>query len=50
MPFISEIQEYKMDFIQSLSGMNIEKTKPGTVVKIPYHREAHPWNIVRKES
>jgi putative protease len=50
MPFKSEVQDYKIDFIQSLSGMNIEKTKPGTVVKIPYHRDALPWNIIRKES
>jgi putative protease len=50
MPFTSKIQDYKVDFIHSLSGAAIEKTKPGTVVKLPFHPDARPWNIIRKES
>lgn len=50
MPFKSKILDLKMDFIHTLSGANIEKTKPGTVVKIPYNPNALPWNIVRKEA
>lgn len=50
MPFKASIQEYKVDFIHTLSGADIEKTKPGTVVKLPYHPDALPWNIVRKEA
>ena len=50
MPFDESIQEYKVDFIETLSGTHIIKTKPGTVVKIPYHPHALPWNIIRKET
>jgi len=50
MPFKSGIEEYKIDFVKTLSGVDIEKTKPGTVVKIPYHPNARPWNIVRNEA
>ncbi len=50
MPFNESIQDYKVDFIETLSGTHIVKTKPGTVVKIPYHPHALPWNIIRKET
>lgn len=49
MPFKSSIKNFKVDFVHSLSGIPIKKTKPGTVVKLPYHPEALPWNIIRKE-
>jgi putative protease len=50
MPFKENIQCYQADFIRSLSDVAIEKTKPGSVVKLPYHPNAELWNIIRKEA
>ena len=50
MPFKNPITNLKIDFIQTLSGSIIEKTKPGSVVKIPYHPHALPFNILRKST
>jgi putative protease len=49
MPFKESIQVFVAEFIKSLSGADIFKTKPGSVVKLPFHPNALPWNIMRKE-
>lgn len=48
MPFQQKCQELKVDFMQSLSGVNLIKSKPGSVVKIPYSEGAEKFNIIRK--
>ncbi len=50
MPFREKIQSFKIDFARTLSGVDILKTKPGSVVAIPYHPFAAPYNIIRKEA
>jgi hypothetical protein len=39
-----------VDFLRSLSGVSLEKSKPGSVVKIPYLAGAEKFNIIRKRA
>lgn len=48
MPFSGKTEALKVDFINSLSGASLEKSKPGSVVKIPYTAGAEKFNIIRK--
>lgn len=47
-PFRDRCKKLKIDFIHSLSGANIHKSKPGSVVKIPYVDGAEKFNLIRK--
>ncbi|MBP9679890.1 MAG: U32 family peptidase [Bacteriovorax sp.] len=49
MPFKGKTAELRVDFLKSLSGVDLEKSKPGSVVKIPYIAGAEKFNIIRKE-
>lgn len=49
MPFFGEILEHKIPSIKTISGTLIEKSKPGSVVKIDYMAGAEKYNLVRKK-
>lgn len=40
--------EIKLDFVKSISGIDVEKSKPGSVVKIPYVPGVEKFNLIRK--
>ncbi|MBC7538159.1 MAG: U32 family peptidase [Bacteriovorax sp.] len=50
MPFKGQTEKLKVDFLRSLSGVSLEKSKPGSVVKIPYIPGAEKFNIIRKRA
>lgn len=49
MPFVGEILEHTIPSIKTISGTLIEKSKPGSVVKIDYMAGAEKYNLVRKK-
>ncbi len=48
MPFRGQISKLKVDYLKSISDISLEKSKPGSVVKIPYVAGAEKFNIIRK--
>jgi putative protease len=50
MPFSGMTSKLSVDFLQSISGVGLEKSKPGSVVKIPYIAGAEKFNIIRKKA
>ena len=50
MPFSGKTAPLEVSFLQSISGVNLEKSKPGSVVKIPYIKGAEKFNIIRKRA
>jgi putative protease len=48
MPFRGPNAEIKLDFVKSISGVDVEKSKPGSVVKIPYVPGTEKFNLIRK--
>lgn len=50
MPFSGKCVAFPVEFLQSISGVNLLKSKPGSVVKIPYVKGAEKFNIVRKRA
>ena len=48
-PFSKKSTNLEIDWIKSFDNLEIEKTNPGTLVKIPYHPEAEPYNLIRKK-
>jgi putative protease len=48
MPFCGPNAEIKLDFVKSISGIDVEKSKPGSVVKIPYVPGVEKFNLIRK--
>lgn len=49
MPFIGPIINHEIKTIQSISGKEILKSKPGSVVKIPYVEGVSRFNLIRKK-
>lgn len=49
MPFQGSTRNLNVETISSLSGVNLLKSKPGSVVKIPYVEGAEKFNIIRKK-
>ncbi len=49
MPFKGETISLCLDQMTSMSGVELEKSKPGTIVKIPYQRGVERFNLVRKK-
>jgi len=49
MPFRGPTIDMKLSEIKSISGVNLLKSKPGSVVKIPYIPGAEKFNLVRKK-
>jgi putative protease len=49
MPFMGSTQKLKVDYLKSISGTSLLKSKPGSVVKIPYVPGAEKFNIIRKK-
>lgn len=49
LPFKGESVEVRCEFIEGLDGEAIERTKPSTLVKIPWAKEASKNNIVRRK-
>lgn len=49
MPFVGEVLEHKILSLKTISGVNISKSKPGSVVKINYIPGAQKYNLVRKK-
>jgi putative protease len=48
MPFAGATSKLHVDFLKTISGIDIPKSKPGSVVKIPYMHGAEKFNIIRK--
>ncbi|MGZ3788535.1 MAG: U32 family peptidase [Bacteriovorax sp.] len=48
MPFTGRTSKLQVDFLKTLSGKDLEKSKPGSVVKVPYIPGAEKFNIIRK--
>lgn len=48
MPFVGPTTKLKVDFLKTLSGVDLVKSKPGSVVKIPYLPGAEKFNLIRK--
>jgi putative protease len=48
MPFKGPTTKLKVDFLKTLSGVDLVKSKPGSVVKIPYLYGAEKFNLIRK--
>ena len=49
MPFRGDTLMHQIASIKTLSGQMIEKSKPGSVVKIPYIAGAERFNIIRRK-
>lgn len=49
MPFKGETISYKVDSITTISGVPVPKSKPGSVVKVPYIDGAERFNLIRKK-
>lgn len=48
MPFRGETRKLKVDYLKTLSGVSLLKSKPGSVVRIPYVDGSEKFNIIRK--
>lgn len=48
MPFSGSVVNHKINKIETISGKEVLKSKPGTVVRIPYVAGASRFNLVRK--
>lgn len=48
MPFRGPTSKLKVDYLKSISGISLDKSKPGSVVRIPYVAGAEKFNIIRK--
>lgn len=48
MPFKGKTTSLEVQFLKTLSGVAIPKSKPGSIVKIPYIDGAEKFNIIRK--
>jgi putative protease len=48
MPFRGPNAEIKLHFVKSISGLDVEKSKPGSVVRIPYAEGVEKFNLIRK--
>lgn len=49
MPFKGETIELVLSKMTTISGVDLEKSKPGTVLKIPYQSGVERFNLVRKK-
>ncbi|PJB54220.1 MAG: hypothetical protein CO099_02820 [Bdellovibrio sp. CG_4_9_14_3_um_filter_39_7] len=49
-PFKGDIQNLSLSRILSLNGLDIERTNPGTLVRIPFSGTAAAMNIIRIEN
>lgn len=50
LPFKGVPFEIEVTFVKSVSDKNLEKTKPGTLVKIPYYEGVERFNLVRRRN
>jgi putative protease len=48
MPFRGDTLLHKVETVKTLSNRPVEKSKPGSVVKVPYIAGAERFNIIRK--
>ena len=49
MPFRGETIELCLSEMSTISGAPLEKSKPGSVIKIPYRSGVERFNLVRKK-
>lgn len=47
LPFKKEVQTFEATSITDMVGNEYQKTRPGSLVKLPYVEGAEKWNIVR---
>ena len=50
MPLKGKCVEQYLDFIKDFGDNQIEKTRPGTLVKVPWMKGAAPLNLVRRKN
>ena len=48
MPFKGRVISHKVDTVKTIADIDVPKSKPGSVVKIPYVAGAEQFNIIRK--
>ena len=48
MRFVGPTTKLEVGFVKTLSGVSLDRSKPGSVVKIPYIEGAEKFNIIRK--
>jgi len=48
MPFQGQTIEFKAESIKTISGVDVLKSKPGSVVKIPWISGVEKFNLIRK--
>lgn len=48
LPFKGKAVEFTMDFIKDVMDEGLERTRPGSLVKIPYVEGALQWNLLRR--
>lgn len=49
MPWTGHCVDKHLDFVRDFSDRLVEKSKPGTLVKIPWIQGAKPYNLVRRK-
>lgn len=47
-PFEGESISFELDEFYDLNGARVEKSKPGQLVKLPWFKQARPWNFIRR--
>lgn len=50
MPWKGQCVDQYLDFIKDFGDKQVEKTKPGTLVKVPWMKGAEPFNLVRRKN
>jgi len=50
MPWTGNCVDQYLDFVRDFTDRNVEKSKPGTLVKIPWIKGATPYNLVRRKN
>ncbi len=50
MPWKGECVDQYLDFVRDFTDQSVPKSRPGTLVKIPWMKGAMPYNLVRRKS
>jgi putative protease len=50
LPFVGEFIEFDITHMNSITGEEVTRTNPGSLIKIPYVDGAMKWNLVRRKN
>lgn len=48
-PFKERAFEFKAETVTDFSGETVPRTKPGSLVKVPYVKGSEKWNLIRRQ-